>query len=171
MTERNNKRGPLSKYIDLVSKPKIISLDNFTENIKCKRLIKGLKELNGFRNRFYRELEKCETPWQELALMHLFEYFSWEVIKAEKWFYDNNNKKRWRVDIYIADLIIIEIDGKHHRFDDKRFTLDESKDDFFIENGYLVFRRSNDWIERHYKRLPEIILEYLNNDKKRVFLS
>lgn len=169
MTELDQKQSPLRKYISLIPKPRVINLENFAENIKRKRLIEELKELSSFRRKLYKELEKCETPWQELTLLHLFEYFPPKIIRAEKWFYDSDNKKHWRVDIYIADFIIIEIDGKHHRLDDQRFALDESKDDFFTENGYIVFRRSNDWVRNNYKKLPEIILTFLNNNRTKIF--
>jgi len=169
MTELDKTQRTLKRCIDLIPTPKIINLENFDEFINRRRLIEEIRQIHGFRKKLYEELEKCETHWQELALLHLFKYFSWELIRAEKWFYDSENKKHWRVDIYVANLIIIEIDGKHHRLDDSRFTLDESKDDFFTENGYIVLRRSNDWTAKNYKKLPTIILDFLNNYNKRIF--
>lgn len=145
---------------------KLCNLENFKEWNNYKKLKQIIKTKTTPCNNckiLYEQRDKCETPYQELALFRLFPFFP--GIECEKWFFDKKNKKSWRADIAIGK-IIIELDGKHHRYNDERFSLDECKDTFLFKKGYYVFRRSNNWLIKNYNQLPEIILEFMNNHKQ-----
>jgi hypothetical protein len=136
-----------------ISKPKKpCNLDNFESWYYWKSLQRESEKKHREFHKLYEEIEKCETIEQIAALIFIYKIFP--TVRVEKWFWDEENKKRWRVDI-IIDRIIIEIDGLHHRLNNDQFNKDEEKDTFLFKNGFYVLRRSNNWIRNHYKELPE----------------
>lgn len=141
------------------------TLDNYKSWYYWKKLNLQKVEMQEKTYKFYNEMDKCETPYQELAFINLFRFFP--DIKVEKWFWNKDNSKRWRVDIIIGN-IVIEIDGSHHRFNDDQFNKDEEKDTFLFKKGYYVLRRSNEWVLKHFKILPEIVLEFMNNNREKI---
>lgn len=109
------------------------------------------------------QLDECETVFQAGLFAWIFHFFP--KARVEKRFSDNKKGWEWRVDIIIGDLIF-ELDGSHHRFDDKRFELDQEKDTFNFRNGRYTFRRSNKWFQEHWKEVPQYIYEFIKNNKK-----
>lgn len=154
----------MTKEISRPKKP--CNLDNFESWYYWKSLKRESEKKNRKIYKLYDEIDKCETIEQITTLIYLFRFFP--SVRVEKWFWDKKNQKRWRVDI-IIDKIVIEIDGLHHRFNDDQFKKDEEKDTFFFKNGFYVLRRSNEWVRKNYKSLPELILEFIVKNKEKYF--
>jgi len=165
MNEDQFKEKKITDYLKYIPRLKTINLENYTERINQKKLIHLIEEEKAFRKNLYKELDKCETPYQELAFIRLFEFFP--TARVEKWFWDKDNRKRWRTDIIIGN-VVIEIDGSHHRFDDDQFNKDEEKDSFFFRKGYTVIRKSNNWVMNHFKEVPKEIALFLNNNREKI---
>ena len=116
--------------------------------------------------KFFDQLEKCQTAFQAGLFYAIFRFFP--EARVEQAFWDPENNKHWRVDIVIGP-IWVELDGLHHRFDDRRFRQDEMKDTFAFRSGKYVFRRSNEWWNQNWRKFPEILLEFVYLNKRVLF--
>ena len=114
-------------------------------------------------NYLLEQIEKCQTAFQAGVFCAIYRFFPFA--KVEVTFFDHENGLSWRVDIVIGNFWV-ELDGYQHRFDDGRFNLDEMKDTFGFRNGKYVFRRSNFWWQKNWKRFPQFLLEFLKKNSK-----
>ncbi len=156
-----------------------IKLNNLSSKIKEEKL--KIKEerlkIKEDKERLFRNYDKCETEIQWKVYIEVSKKFLDSNIQIEKWIHDykyierhpeyKRRSKPWRLDILFKnEKICLELDGNQHRFNDIRFKEDEEKDTFLTENGFWVFRRSNDWFKNNYKRVPEILENFLKKRKE-----
>ena len=67
------------------------------------------------------------------------------------------------VDFYIAQAkIVIELDGAQH-YSDKGIVNDKVRDEYLNNLGITVLRYSNSDVNKHFEKVCEDVLRYVNN--------
>ena len=115
---------------------------------------------------FLDQTDKCQTAIQQGVFSEILRIFP--KAEIEKEIVDNKYNIKWGLDIFLNDKLkfSIECDGNQHRNNYKRFTQDETKDTFLFRKGIYVFRRSNRWWNLHYKKFPEMLLNFIIKQKE-----
>lgn len=168
----NERFNYLPEWIKLFIKAeKKFSLDDLLEKFKITRLTiygeyERIRQENyGYpmKKRYEINHEKCQSRHQQF-LYSVLQLFWPAIIRTEKWFYDKENKERYRVDIYIKvnDLeLAIELNGKQHLLRDDRNLRDQNKSKFLMENNIIVISWTNEWMETNWWDIPNLILKVI----------